>query len=172
MKKEDKKEQLLKRLKNIEGRNEEQLKAIEDREKKQIDEIKNIKTDSKSSKMANSEAKELLYELKEEKNSTDSKRLVCIKSDRTIFNFNVFKSSLDFASNIYNCKISLEEAKNSQYKTFELLNNFKEYNPTRLDNVKSREKTLNDAEKLYKNRSNVSKAFQNGFFPFNYGLQN
>ena len=44
-----------------------------------------------------SEAKELLDELKEEKNSTDSKRLVCVKSDGTIFNFHVFKSLLDFA---------------------------------------------------------------------------
>ena len=56
-------------------------------------------------------SKELLDELKEEKNSTDSKRFVCVKSDETIcLNFNVFKSSLDFASDIYNDKISLEEA--------------------------------------------------------------
>ena len=48
---EDKKEWLLKRLKNIEGKNEEQLKAIEDQGKKQLEEIKNIMTDSKSSKM-------------------------------------------------------------------------------------------------------------------------
>ena len=61
-----------------------------------------------------SEAKELLDKLKEEKNSIDSKRLVCVKSDGTIFNFNVFKSSSDFASDIYNSKISLEKGKNSQ----------------------------------------------------------
>ena len=118
-----------------------------------------------------SEAKELFDELKEEKNSTDSKRLVCVKSDGTIFNFNVFKSSLDFASDIYNGKISLEKAKNSQYKMFELLDYLKEYNPTKLDKIKSREETLNDAEKLYKNRSNVIKAFLNRVFPFNYGFQ-
>ena len=58
-----------------------------------------------------SEAKELFDELKEEKNSTDSKGLVCVKSDRTIFNFNAFKSSLDFASDIYDGKISLEKTK-------------------------------------------------------------
>ena len=39
-----------------------------------------------------SETKELLDEFKEEKNSIDSKRLVGVKSDGTIFNFNVFKS--------------------------------------------------------------------------------
>ena len=35
-----------------------------------------------------SEAKELLDELKEEKNSIGYKRLVCVKSDGAIFNFN------------------------------------------------------------------------------------
>ena len=76
-----------------------------------MDEIKNVKIDSKSSKMIeffsglSSEAKTFLDELKEEENSTDSKRLVCVKSDGTICNFNVFKSSLDFGSDVYNGKI-------------------------------------------------------------------
>ena len=42
MDKDDKKEGLFERLKNIETKNEEQLKAIEDQGKKQLDEIKNI----------------------------------------------------------------------------------------------------------------------------------
>ena len=42
---EDKKEGLLKRLRIIEVKNEEQLKAIEDQRKKQLDAIKNIETD-------------------------------------------------------------------------------------------------------------------------------
>ena len=55
---------------------------------------------------------------------------------------------------------------------FEILIDLKEYNPTRLDKIKSREELLNDAENLYKNRSNVIKAFENEFFPFNYRFQN
>ena len=51
MSKDDKNEGLFKRLENIKGKNEEQLKAIEDQGKKQLEEIKNIKTDSKSLKM-------------------------------------------------------------------------------------------------------------------------
>ena len=39
---EDKKEGLLKKLKNIEDKNEEQLKAIEDQGKKQLEQLKNI----------------------------------------------------------------------------------------------------------------------------------
>ena len=54
---------------------------------------------------------------------------------------------------------------------FKLLNDLKDYNPTNPDKIKSREETLHDAEKPYKNRSGVIKAFENGFFPFNYGYQ-
>ena len=44
----DKKEGLLKKIKNIEGKTEEQLKAIENQEKKkQLEEIKNINISSK-----------------------------------------------------------------------------------------------------------------------------
>ena len=43
----DKKEGLLKRLKNIEDKNEKQLQVIEDRRKKQLDAIKNINISSK-----------------------------------------------------------------------------------------------------------------------------
>ena len=39
---EDRKEGLFKRIKNIEGKNEEQLKAIEDQGKKQLEQLKNI----------------------------------------------------------------------------------------------------------------------------------
>ena len=42
-----KKEGLVKKLKNIEGKNEEQLKAIEDQRKKQLEEIKSINIGSK-----------------------------------------------------------------------------------------------------------------------------
>ena len=111
----------------------------------------------------------MLDDLKEEKNSIDSKRLVYVKPDETIFSFNIFKSSLDFASGIYNDKISLEKTKNYQYKIFELLDYLKEYNLTKLDKIKSREETLNDAEKLYNNRSSVIKTFENGVFLFDYG---
>ena len=44
---EDRKEGLFNRIKNIEGKNEEQLKTIEDQGKKQLEEIKNINVSSK-----------------------------------------------------------------------------------------------------------------------------
>ena len=97
-----------------------------------MDEIKSIKTNSKSSKMISffwglsSKTKELLDELKEEENITDLKRFVCIEYDGAIFNYNVFKSSIHFASNIYIDKILLEETKSSQHKMLKLLDDLKE----------------------------------------------
>ena len=44
----DKKDGLLKRLKNVEVKNEEQSKAIENRGRKQLDEIRNISSESKT----------------------------------------------------------------------------------------------------------------------------
>ena len=87
LKKQEKKEGLLKRLRNIEGKNEDQLKAIKDQGKKQLDAIKNIKTDSKSLKAINffsglsPEAKKLLDEPKKEKNTIVPEKHVCAKFD-------------------------------------------------------------------------------------------
>ena len=60
----------MKKLKNIEGKNEEQSKAIEDQEKKQLEEIKNINVSSKPLKTISflssisEEAKELMNKIK------------------------------------------------------------------------------------------------------------
>ena len=101
----DKKEGLFKRLKNIEGKNEEQLKAIEDQGKKQLDAIKNINTGTNSLKtisyFSQLKAKELSEKIKKDNNNIVPEKLVSVKRDgETIFNFNIFKNSLDLASYI------------------------------------------------------------------------
>ena len=47
---------------------------------------------------------------------------------------------------------------------FGLLNDLKEYEPKNLKKIKSKEEALTSAEKLYNNRDNVIKAFENGVF--------
>ena len=73
--KEDKKEGLLKRLKNLESKNEEQLREIKDQGKRQLLEIKNKSNDTKVlnairffSNLSQA-AKELLDKIKKEKNN-------------------------------------------------------------------------------------------------------
>ena len=61
----------------------------------------------------------MLGKIKKKANTTDPEKLAGGKN----FNFNTFKNSLDFASNIYyEDKTSLKDTKNSQHKMFGLLN--------------------------------------------------
>ena len=53
---------------------------------------------------------------------------------------------------------------------FRLLNNFKKYESKRLKKIKSKEEALTKAEKLYNNRDNVIKAFENRVFSFKDGF--
>ena len=96
--KDDKKEGLFKRLKNIEVKNEKQLDTNS----------KSLKSISYFSQLS-TKAKELFEKIKKEKNDIDPEKFVCVKTDGTIFNFNKFKNSLDLASNIYRDKNLLKD---------------------------------------------------------------
>ena len=97
---------------------------IKERNNWMLDTIKNIEPGSKSLKTISffsrlsPEAKKLLEELIEEKNTRDPEKLVCAKSNGVInFNFNKFKAPLDFASdNYHKGKTSLKDAINSKLK--------------------------------------------------------
>ena len=78
---------------------------------------------SKSLKLINhfqwlgSVAKKLFVKIKNEKDTIDPEKLVCVKTDgKTIFNFNKFKISLDLASDIYKKKIYLKMQKMNKLK--------------------------------------------------------
>ena len=92
-----KKEGLSKRIKNIEDKNEKQLKAIE--------KSKSLKSVSYFSQLS-TKAKELFEKVKKEKNDIDPEKFVCVKTDGTIFNFSKFKNSIDLALNIYMQKMN------------------------------------------------------------------
>ena len=76
--------------------------------------IKNINTGSKSLKTItffsglSPAAKQLMNEIKKEKNDIDPEKLVCTKSDGNVLNLNTFKPSFKFASSIYDGMIKLE----------------------------------------------------------------
>ena len=84
---EDKIEGLLKKLENIEGKNEKQLKAIEDQGKTQLEEIKNIDVSSKPLKTISffssisEEAKELMNKIKVIDDWLENAQLICTKTD-------------------------------------------------------------------------------------------
>ena len=157
--KDDQKEGLFKKLKNIEDKNEKKLKAIED--KKQLDtNLKSISYFSQLSTMA----KELLEKITQKRNDIDPEKFICVKTNATIFNFNKFKNSLDLASNIYRNKKLLKDEENKQSEIKILLNKLRKYNPTKLKKINAKEETLSAAEKLLNHRQEVIDAFKTGIF--------
>ena len=155
MSEDDKKEGLLKRLKNIEDKNEKQLDTNS----------KSLKSISYFNQLS-TEAKELFEKIKKEINNIDSENFVCVKTDGTILNFNKFKNSLDLASNIYRNKNLLKNAENEQNEIKILLNQLRNCNPTKLKKTNAKKETLSAAEKLLNNRQEVIDAFKKGIFPY------
>ena len=139
----------MKIIKSIEGKNEEQLKTVKDQENKQLNAIKNINTDSKSLKAIsllsglNPGAKELMNAIKEEENDIYPEKILCTKSDGKMFNFNTFKPSLKLASNIYDDKITVEEANKDQYEVLKQLKDLEKFDPKNPDKINPRKKSIN-----------------------------
>ena len=156
----DKKEGLFKRLKNIEDKNEMQLDKNS----------KSFKSISYFSQLS-TKAKELFEKIKKEKNDINPEKLVCVKTDGIVFNFNKFKNSADLASDIYKDKGLLKNAENKQKEIKILLSKLKNYNPKNLKKIKDKEETLSAAEKLLNNRQEVINTFKTGIFPYIDGFQ-
>ena len=116
----DKKEELFKRLKNIEGKNEAQLQAIKDQRENQLREIKNINKNNTLKvideiRRKNDEANKILLEVKKIDAKLDTAKLVCTKTDGTKYNFNIFALPLKFVEKLYNYEITLlDEAIDNQ----------------------------------------------------------
>ena len=94
----------MKTLKNIEGKNEQQLNAI-----KNITIKKWIDSFNKTSL----EAEKLMSKIKEEQKAIDSKILIFMGANKKYIDFRVFKGPYEFPSIIYH-KGSLKDAKDPQ----------------------------------------------------------
>ena len=153
----DKKEGLFKRIKNIENKNEEQLKAIEDQGKKQLEEIKNINVSSKPLKTISffstisEEAKELMNKIKVIDDWLETAQLICTKTDgKTKYDFNKFVLPLKFATKIYLHDLTLQEARHDQQK-LQILKNKpnNNYNPMNITKIKEKDDTLRSAKNCF-----------------------
>ena len=109
---------------------EKQLKAIENKNEKQLDtNLKSLKSISYFSKLS-TKAKELFEKIKKEKNAIYPEKSVCVTTYGTLCHFNKFKPPLDLASSIYKNKKLLKDAENKQSEIKILLNKLRKYNPT------------------------------------------
>ena len=126
----------MKRLKNIEGKNEQQLEAIKDEEEKQlqffakkinqVDDFKNISFRNE----LNFRAKQAFGEIKKQGEKITYTKLVCIGSSaKHHYNFTIFLDLKTFAESLYNCSLSLEVAKLKQRNMENEIERLEDHNP-------------------------------------------
>ena len=153
-KEEDKKEGLLKRLKIIEGKNEEQLKVLQDQLEKQriISKVKNPNFNNVSFRnLLDGKSMKVFNEIINQEEIIDYSLFNFIGSSKKYtFKFGDFMSLGNLAENIYNGNVSLDAAKQEQRKMENVLENFIDYNP--IKNVHKNQKTniLLNAREFYK----------------------
>ena len=169
---EDKKEGLLKKLKNIKNKNEKQLQVIKDQGEKQLQELKNtgksktLEVIDKISKK-NDEANKLLPKFKKADKALENADLVCTKTDGKKYDFNRFSRPLKFIEKIHNYEITLDEAINDQTALdilINILNN--NYNPRNTNKIEEKKRVLESARKLRDARNNIIDLFEKGIFPY------
>ena len=167
--KDDKKEGILKKLRNIEDKNEQRLQVIKDQGRKQLEQLKNIDK-SKTLKLIdkisqkNDEANKLLLEFKKIDKTLENADFVCTKTDnKTKYDFNRFSLPLKFIEKIHNYEITLDEAINSQAKLNILINKLNNnYSPRNLEKVEEKKRVLESARKLQNARKDTIDLFEKG----------
>ena len=159
---EDKKEGLLKKLKNIEDKNEKQIQVIKDQGEKQLQKLKNIdknktlKIIDKISKK-NNEANKILSEFKKIDKTLENADLVCAKTDnKTKYDFNCFSLPLKFIEKIHNYEITLDEAINDQTELNVLINKLNnDYTPRNTEKIEEKKRVSESARKLQNARKYI-----------------
>ena len=173
MSEEDQKEGLLKKLKNIEDKNEKQIQVIKDQGEKQLQELKNIdknktlKIIDKISKK-NNEANKIMSEFKKIDKTLENADLVCTKTDnKTKYDFNRFSLPLKFIEKIHNYEITLDEAINDQTELNILINKLNnDYTPRNTEKIEEKKRVSESARKLQNARKDIIDFSEKGIFPY------
>ena len=158
----------MKRLKNIEGKNEQQLGLIGNQEERQLDLIGEINTDKTKSTgfydRKNTDVIALANKINKTIEKIDSKKFVFVPSKGDPYDFNKYIHLNQFGNNIYSGKTLLNKAKNEQYEMLDLTNKLKGYNAGE-KKKKSKNEFLRNTKKVYTTRIDIITAFEDGTFP-------
>ena len=168
-KEEDKKEGLLKRLRNIEGINEEQLEVLKDQWEKQpiISKVKNPNFNNVSYRnLLDAKSMEVFNKIRDQDEIIDYSRLNFIGSSKKYaLNFKNFMSLGNLAENIYNGNVSLGAVKQEQRRMENMLEKFIDCNPVKDAYKNQKSNILLNAREFYKGRKEVLIAFEENMFP-------
>ena len=119
----------MKTLKNIDTKNNQQLGAIREERGKQLDLIDKYSTEKEIGfyDKENKKSVKLIKKNNKIVQSNKSKSFVCTHSDGTQNDFNQYRVVNQFGNEIYDGKLSIEDAKDEQYEMKILINKLKRY---------------------------------------------
>ena len=146
LKEEDKKEGLLKRLKNIEDKSEEQLKAI----KSKNENIKEV-TDFVEEPLS-LEAKGLIEEIKIIQKDVDYRKLKIAGGNKNTYDFSDYKTFKELFRDLYYRNMSIDEVERKKDEFDGVLGALSEYS--------AKNKLLNNAKKFYKGKEKNIEGFK------------
>ena len=147
LKEEDKEEGLLKRLKNIEDKNEEQLKAKKGKNGN-IKEVTDFVEESLSLK-----AKALIEEIRLIQKDVDYRKLKITDGNKVTYDFSDYR------------KMGIDEAESKQEEFDGMLGVLSNYTPRDQKYINAKNELLDNVKNFYEEREKIIKGFKNGIFP-------
>ena len=151
----DKKEGLLKRLKNIEDKNEEQLKAIKDKASESIKEVTDFVKEPLSL-----EAKQLIEENRAILKEVDYRKLK-IRGD---YDFSDYKTFKELFRDFYYKKITIDKVERKQDEFNAIIGVLEDYTPRNNKYIEAKNKFLNNVKNVYEGREKLLKGFKMEYF--------
>ena len=156
---EDKKEGLLKRLKNIEDKNKVKNKV----ENKDIKEVTDFVDQPLSF-----EAKELLEEIKTIQKNVDYRKLKIKGGNMKDYDFSDYRTFKELFRDLYYRIITIDEAESKQDEFNAVLHVLKNYSPKHDKYVTLKNNLVDNASKFYEGREKIIEGFKNEVFPLYY----
>ena len=160
--KDDNKEGILKRLKNIEDKSEKPLK-MKNKAEENIKEVTDFVDQPLSL-----EAKELINEIKDIQKNVDYGKLKIRGGNNVDYDFSDYKTFKELFRDLYYKKIIMDDAESKQDEINGVMGALKAYAPRNNRYVEAKNKLVNNVENFYIGREKIIKGFENKIFPLLY----
>ena len=159
---EDKKEGLLKRLKNIEDKNE-KLLEVKNNTKENIKEVTDFVDQPLSF-----EAKELIEKIKVLQKDVDYRKLKIKGSNNVDYDFSDYKKFKELFRDLYYKETTIDDVERKQDEFSAIITALEKYIPRDDKYVEAKNKLLNNVNNFYEGREKIIEGFKNEIFSFYY----
>ena len=154
---EDKKGGLLKKLKNIEYKNEQLLKT-----KNKTENIKEVTEFVK--KPLSLEAKALTEEIRTMKKDVDNRKLIIRGGNNVTYNFSNYKTFKELFRDLYFKIMTINDAEMKQNEFNSIIDALNNYFSRTQKYIEAKNSLLNNAKNFYKGREKIIEGFKQGIF--------